>query len=58
MFQESKSVQGFNLIQLLLHGSNETRRYLGDTMSKIFGLYKEGKIKPVVDSVFTFEEVT
>ncbi len=26
-------------------------------MHKIFILYKEGKIKPVVDSVFTFEDV-
>jgi hypothetical protein len=26
-------------------------------MHKVFILYKEGKIKPVVDSVFTFEDV-
>jgi hypothetical protein len=26
-------------------------------MHKVFVLYKEGKIKPVVDSVFTFEDV-
>jgi len=45
------------LVQLLLRGSNDTRRYLGDMMHKIFILYKEGKIKPVVDSVFTFEDV-
>ncbi|CAF3417894.1 unnamed protein product [Rotaria sp. Silwood1] len=57
LFQDSKSVHGFNLIQLLLRGSNDTRSYLADTMHKIFLLYKEGKIKPVVDSVFTFEEV-
>ena len=58
LFQESKSIHGFNLIQLLQHGSNETRRYLSDIMHKVFVLYKEGKIKPVVDSVFVFEEVT
>ncbi|CAF2831197.1 unnamed protein product [Rotaria sp. Silwood2] len=57
LFQDSKSVHGFNLIQLLLRGSNDTRRYLADIMHKIFILYKEGKIKPVVDSVFTFDEV-
>jgi len=57
LFQDSKSIHGFNLIQLLHRGSNETRRYLGDIMHKIFVLYKEGKIKPVVDSVFTFEDV-
>lgn len=57
LFQDSKSIHGFNLIQLLSRGSNETRRYLGDIMHKVFVLYKEGKIKPVVDSVFTFEEV-
>jgi NADPH:quinone reductase-like Zn-dependent oxidoreductase len=45
------------LVQLLQHGSNETRRYLSDIMHKVFVLYKEGKIKPVVDSVFTFEDV-
>ena len=26
-------------------------------MHKVFVLFKEGKIKPVVDSVFTFEDV-
>lgn len=57
LFQESKSIHGFNLIQLLQHGSNETRRYLSDIMHKIFVLYKEGKIKPVVDEVFVFDEV-
>jgi NADPH:quinone reductase-like Zn-dependent oxidoreductase len=46
------------LVQLLQHGSNETRRYLSDIMHKVFVLYKEGKIKPVVDSVFTFEDVS
>ncbi|UJR21240.1 hypothetical protein I4U23_024335 [Adineta vaga] len=57
LFQDSKSVHGFNLLQLLLRGSNETRPYLADIMHKIFLLYKENKIKPVVDSVFTFEDV-
>ncbi|CAF1304541.1 unnamed protein product [Adineta ricciae] len=57
LFQDSKSIHGFNLVQLLSRGSNETRRYLGDIMHKVFILYKEGKIKPVVDSVFTFDEV-
>ncbi|CAF1139874.1 unnamed protein product [Adineta ricciae] len=57
LFQDSKSIHGFNLLQLLLRGSNETRRYLADIMHKVFLLYREGKIKPVVDSVFTFEEV-
>ncbi|CAF1358531.1 unnamed protein product [Adineta steineri] len=57
LFQDSKSIHGFNLLQLLSRGSNETRRYLADIMHKVFILYKEGKIKPVVDSVFTFEEV-
>jgi len=57
LFQDSKSIHGFNLIQLLQRGTNDTRRYLADIMHKIFLLYKEGKIKPVVDSVFTFEDV-
>ncbi len=26
-------------------------------MHKVFILYKEGKIKPVIDSIFTFEDV-
>ncbi len=26
-------------------------------MHKVFTLYKEGKIKPVIDSVFTFDDV-
>jgi NADPH:quinone reductase-like Zn-dependent oxidoreductase len=45
------------LVQLIQNGSNEIRRYLSDIMHKVFILYKEGKIKPVVDSVFTFEDV-
>ncbi|CAF0818301.1 unnamed protein product [Rotaria sp. Silwood1] len=57
LYQDSKSIHGFNLIQLLQRGSNETRRYLSDIMHKVFLLYKEGKIKPVVDSVFTFEDI-
>lgn len=57
LFQESQSIHGFNLIQLIQRGSNQTRRHLADIMHKIFTLYREGKIKPVIDSVFTFEEV-
>lgn len=57
LFQDSKSIHGLNLLQLLLRGTPETRRYLSDIMHKVFVLYKEGKIKPVVDSVFTFDDV-
>ncbi|CAF1387748.1 unnamed protein product, partial [Didymodactylos carnosus] len=59
LFEDSKSVHGFNLFQLLHRngGSADTRRYIGDILQKVFSLFKAGKIKPVVDSVYTFEQV-
>ncbi|CAF0917610.1 unnamed protein product, partial [Didymodactylos carnosus] len=59
LFEDSKSVHGFNLFQLLHRngGTIDTRRYIGDILQKLFNLYEAGKIKPVVDSVYTFEQV-
>ncbi|XP_041829542.1 synaptic vesicle membrane protein VAT-1 homolog [Melanotaenia boesemani] len=51
LMQTNKAISGFHLG----HMSDET--LLVDTMSKLLELYKQGKIKPRIDSCYHFEEV-
>lgn len=55
LFDENKSLAGFNLRHLLYQQDGSA--YITATVEKIFGLWKDGKIKPVVDSAWALEDV-
>ncbi|XP_049542984.1 synaptic vesicle membrane protein VAT-1 homolog-like [Anopheles darlingi] len=55
LFEENKSLAGFNLRHLLYQ--QDGSEYIRSTVDKIFGLWKDGKIKPVVDSAWALEDV-
>lgn len=55
LFDENKSLAGFNLRHLLYQQDGSA--YVTATVEKIFGLWKDGKIKPVVDSAWALEDV-
>lgn len=55
LFDENKSLSGFNLRHLLYQQDGSA--YVTSTVEKIFDLWKDGKIKPVVDSAWALEDV-
>lgn len=55
LFDENKSLAGFNLRHLLYQ--QDGSEYVRSTVDKIFGLWKDGKVKPVVDSAWALEDV-
>lgn len=56
LYEESKVIAGFNLRHLLYQqGMHE---YVKGVVSKVFTLYEQKKITPVVDSSWAFEDVT
>ncbi|XP_075266462.1 synaptic vesicle membrane protein VAT-1 homolog-like isoform X2 [Convolutriloba macropyga] len=56
LFDDNRSVGGFNLINLLFDQGQH--QLVQDVVKDLFKLYKEGKIKPVIDSTWAMEEVT
>jgi len=56
LFDDNRSVGGFNLINLLFDQGQT--QLVQDVVKDLFKLYKEGKIKPVIDSTWAMEEVT
>jgi NADPH:quinone reductase-like Zn-dependent oxidoreductase len=55
LFEENKTLIGFNL-RHLLYQQNQSD-YVKEVVEKVFGLWKDGKIKPVVDSTWALEDV-
>lgn len=56
LFDENKTLSGFNL-RHLLYQQNEAD-YVRTCVDRVFGLWRDGKIKPVVDSTFALEDVS
>ncbi|XP_069675674.1 synaptic vesicle membrane protein VAT-1 homolog-like [Periplaneta americana] len=55
LFDENKTLSGLNLRHLLFQQSGAP--YAKGVMESVFSLWKEGKIKPVVDSTWALEDV-
>ncbi|KAG8233556.1 hypothetical protein J437_LFUL013768 [Ladona fulva] len=56
LFDDNKGVAGFNLRRLLhLQAASST---INSTVEKVFKLWSEGKIKPVVDSTWALEDIS
>lgn len=56
LFDENKTLSGLNLRHLLYQQSGAP--YAKRIMESVFALWKEGKIKPVVDSTWALEDVS
>jgi len=56
LYDENKTIAGFHLRQLLFKQGRHT--YVRTVMESLFKLYNEGKIKPIIDSVWAFEDVS
>lgn len=55
LFDENKSLAGLNLRHLLFqHGRADTVRR---AVERVFALWKDGKVKPIVDSTWALEDV-
>lgn len=57
LYEENRSLCGFNLHSFLFTQMFNSRRYVSEILAKLFGLYIEGHIKPVIDSVYSFDDV-
>uniref|UniRef100_A0A6B2EMA7 Putative vesicle amine transport protein n=1 Tax=Phlebotomus kandelakii TaxID=1109342 RepID=A0A6B2EMA7_9DIPT len=55
LFDENKSLAGFNLRHLLYQQDGVD--YVKNTISAVFDLWKDGKIKPTIDSTWALEDV-
>ncbi|XP_055688986.1 synaptic vesicle membrane protein VAT-1 homolog-like [Lutzomyia longipalpis] len=55
LFDENKSLAGFNLRHLLYQ--QDGVEYVKNTIEAIFDLWKDGKIKPTIDSTWALEDV-
>lgn len=55
LFDENKSLAGFNLRHLLYQQDGSA--YVRNTMNKVLDLWKNGSIKPTVDSTWALEDV-
>lgn len=55
LYEENKTLAGLNLRQLLLkQGRHE---YVRNIILQLFQWYNDGKIRPIIDSVWAFEDV-
>lgn len=56
LHDENKAICGFSLRQLMFKQAGAER--VREVLDKIFALYNKGKVKPIVDSVWAFEDIT
>lgn len=56
LFDENKTLTGFNLRHLLYQ--QDGSQYVKGIISKVFDLWKDGKVKPMVDSTYALEDVS
>ena len=56
LYEDNKSICGFNIRKLLYF--QRERLYVKRIMHNVFKMWFEGKVKPQIDSVFAFEDVS
>lgn len=55
LFDENRSVSGFHLRHLLYKQNGHD--YVKSVVEKVFKLYLDGQIKPIIDSTYAFEDI-
>ena len=59
LYDECRSLSGFNLHNFLFSTQMyNSRRYILEIFAKIFKLHKEGAIKPAIDSIHSFDNIS
>lgn len=58
LYEENRSLSGFNLHNFLFNQMFNSRRFILDVFSKLFNFYRDGLIKPIIDSVHSFDDVS
>ncbi|CAF0710877.1 unnamed protein product [Brachionus calyciflorus] len=58
LYEENRSLSGFNLHNFLFNQMFSSRRYIQDIFSKLFNLYRDGHIRPVIDSIHSFDDIS
>ena len=56
LYDENKTISGFQLRHLAFQQGQH--QYIRGVMNKLLQLYSQGKIQPVVDSSWAFEDVS
>lgn len=57
LYEENRSLCGFNLHSFLFTQMFNSRRHVVEILSKLFKMYIDGHIRPVIDSVYSFDDV-
>ena len=55
LFDENRSVSGFHLRHLLYKQNGHD--YVREVVEKVFKLWQDGQIKPLIDSTYAFEDI-
>lgn len=55
LYDENKTLAGFNLRHLLYQQNRH--EYVRGVVEKVYKLFEEGKIKPIIDSTWAFEDI-
>ena len=59
LYDECRSLSGFNLHNFLFSNQmNNSRRFILEIFAKLFKLHREGSIRPVIDSIHSFDNVS
>jgi hypothetical protein len=58
LYEENRSLCGFNLHSFLFTQMFNSHRYISDIFGKLFQLHRDGLIKPIIDSVYSFDDVS
>ncbi len=58
LYEENRSISGFSLHNFLFNPQHGSRRFIVDILGKLFNMYRDGMIKPIIDSVYSFDDVT
>lgn len=56
LFEENRSLSGFNLRRLMYQQNGVD--FVKQTVQKVFKLFQDGKIKPLLDSTWALEDVS
>ena len=56
LFDDNRSVGGFQLRRLLFRQGQHA--YVRNVVDKLIDMYHQGKIRPVIDSIWAFEDVS
>lgn len=58
LYEENRSLSGFNLHNFLFNQMFNSRRFIQEIFTKLFNFYRDGLIRPIIDSVYAFDDIS